>query len=220
MKIEVNNVTKKFKDNVILENVNLVFESGKIYGLIGRNGSGKSIFLKILCGFYEPSNGQILYDGEDIIKEEKYPPSTRALIEKPNFIPDLTGKQNLLLLASIQNIIGEKEIDESMKILGLTPNDNKKYYMYSLGMKQKLGIAQVLMENPNVIILDEPFNGLDDDSVTTLRKILLKEEKKGKIIILATHIKEDIEQLCDIVYKIDDGKITSVDKKELTKINY
>lgn len=220
MKIEVNNVTKKFKDNVILENVNLVFESGKIYGLIGRNGSGKSIFLKILCGFYEPSNGQILYDGEDIIKEEKYPPSTRALIEKPNFIPDLTGKQNLLLLASIQNIIGEKEIDESMKILGLTPNDNKKYYMYSLGMKQKLGIAQVLMENPNVIILDEPFNGLDDDSVTTLRKILLKEKKKGKIIILATHIKEDIEQLCDIVYKIDDGKITSVDKKELTKINY
>jgi len=220
MKIEVKNVTKKFKDNVILENVNLGFESGKIYGLIGRNGSGKSIFLKILCGFYEPSNGQILYDGEDIIKEEKYPPSTRALIEKPNFIPDLTGKQNLLLLASIQNIIGEKEIDESMKILGLTPNDNKKYYKYSLGMKQKLGIAQVLMENPNVIILDEPFNGLDDDSVTSLRKILLKEKKKGKIIILATHIKEDIEQLCDIVYKINDGKITSVDKKELTKNNY
>lgn len=220
MKIEVKNVTKKFKDNVILENVNLVFESGKIYGLIGRNGSGKSIFLKILCGFYEPSNGQILYNDEDIIKEEKYPPSTRALIEKPNFIPDLTGKQNLLLLASIQNIIGEKEIDESMKILELTPNDKKKYYKYSLGMKQKLGIAQVLMENPNVIILDEPFNGLDDDSVTTLRKILLKEKKKGKIIILATHIKEDIEQLCDIVYKIDDGKITSVDKKKLTKINY
>ncbi len=220
MKIEVKNVTKKFKDNVILENVNLDFESGKIYGLIGRNGSGKSIFLKILCGFYEPSNGQILYNGEDIIKEEKYPPSTRALIEKPNFIPDLTGKQNLLLLASIQNIIGEKEIDESMKILGLIPNDNKKYYKYSLGMKQKLGIAQVLMENPNVIILDEPFNGLDDDSVITLRKILLKEKKKGKIIILATHIKEDIEQLCDIVYKINDGKITSVDKKELTKINY
>ncbi len=220
MKIEVKNVTKKFKDNVILENVNLGFESGKIYGLIGRNGSGKSIFLKILCGFYEPNNGQILYDGEDIIKEEKYPPSTRALIEKPNFIPDLTGKQNLLLLASIQNIIGEKEIDESMKILGLTPNDNKKYYKYSLGMKQKLGIAQVLMENPNVIILDEPFNGLDDDSIITLRKILLKEKKKGKIIILATHIKEDIEQLCDIVYKINDGKITSVDKKELTKINY
>ncbi len=220
MKIEVKNVTKKFKDNVILENVNLDFESGKIYGLIGRNGSGKSIFLKILCGFYEPSNGQILYNGEDIIKEEKYPPSTRALIEKPNFIPDLTGKQNLLLLASIQNTIGEKEIDESMKILGLTPNDNKKYYKYSLGMKQKLGIAQVLMENPNVIILDEPFNGLDDDSVITLRKILLKEKKKGKIIILATHIKEDIEQLCDIVYKINDGKITSVDKKELTKINY
>lgn len=220
MKIEVKNVTKKFKDNVILENVNLVFESGKIYGLIGRNGSGKSIFLKILCGFYEPSNGQILYNDEDIIKEEKYPPSTRALIEKPNFIPDLTGKQNLLLLASIQNIIGEKEIDESMKILELTPNDKKKYYKYSLGMKQKLGIAQVLMENPNVIILDEPFNGLDDDSVTILRKILLKEKKKGKIIILATHIKEDIEQLCDIVYKIDDGKITSVDKKKLTKINY
>lgn len=220
MKIEVKNVTKRFKDSVILDDVNLEFVGGKIYGLIGRNGSGKSVLLKMLCAFYEPSSGEILYDGENIIKEEKYPPSTRALIEKPAFIPDLTGKQNLLLLASIQNIIGEKEIDSTMERLGLVPNDNKKYYKYSLGMKQKLGIAQVLMENPDVIILDEPFNGLDDDSVNTLRKILLEEKENGKVIILATHIKEDIEQLCDIVYKVDNMKVKLTAKNDLKKEDY
>lgn len=141
MKIEVKNVTKRFKDSVILDDVNLEFVGGKIYGLIGRNGSGKSVLLKMLCAFYEPSSGEILYDGENIIKEEKYPPSTRALIEKPAFIPDLTGKQNLLLLASIQNIIGEKEIDSTMQRLGLVPNDNKKYYKYSFSLQ--IGIPRV-----------------------------------------------------------------------------
>lgn len=205
MKIEIKNLTKKFKEQSILNNINLTFTDGKIYGLIGRNGSGKSVLLKILCGFYEPTSGEVLFDGVDCIRENSFPPDTRALIEKPNFLPDLTGKENLLLLASIQNKIGEKEVDQVLHDVDLFEDRNKKYHKYSLGMKQKLGIAQVLMENPKILILDEPFNGLDEKSSKKIRNILLKE--KGKIILLATHIKEDVEVLCDEVYKIDGGEI-------------
>ncbi len=207
MKIEVKDLTKKFKNETVLENINLTFLPNNIYGLIGRNGSGKSVFLKLICSFYEPTVGCILYDGEDINKLKIFPPKTRALIEKPNFLPDLTGKENLLLLASIQNVIGEKEVDEVLKKVDLYDEKDKKYHMYSLGMKQKLGIAQALMEDPEVLILDEPFNGLDERSAVKIRNLLLEEKEKGKVIILATHIKEDIDTLCDVVYKVDGGKI-------------
>lgn len=210
MKIEVKKLTKKFKEISILKDINITFSESMIYGLVGRNGSGKSVFLKIICSFYEPTDGCILYDGLDINKLKIFPPRTRALIEKPNFLPDLTGKENLMLLASIQNIVGEKEIDETLKKVDLYDEKDKKYHKYSLGMKQKLGIAQVLMESPDVLILDEPFNGLDDKSASKIRTLLLEEKKKGKTIILATHIKEDINTLCDVVYKIDDGSIQKI----------
>lgn len=215
MKIELKDVTKKFKDIEVLKEVNLKFENGKTYGFIGRNGSGKSILLKMICAFYEPTNGEILFDNVNIIKKGQYPPSTRALIEKPNFLPDLSGKENLKILASIQNKIGENEIDKTLKMLGLDEVQDKKYHKYSLGTKQKLGIAQVLMEDPEVMIFDEPFNGLDEKSATKIRNILLEEKKKGKIIIIATHIKEDIDKLCDVVYKIDGGTIQQLDKREI-----
>lgn len=214
MKIEIKNVTKKFKDIIALESVNMVLEEGKIYGFVGHNGSGKSVLLKIICAFYEPTSGEVLFDGINVIKENSYPPDTRALIEKPNFLPELTGRENLLLLAQVQNKIGEKEIDEVLEAVGLKKVANKKYHQYSLGMKQKLGIAQVLMEDPKIMIFDEPFNGLDEDSVKKIRKILLEEKKKGKIIILATHIKEDIHMLCDIIYKFNDGVVTKVNKRK------
>lgn len=207
MKIELKNISKKYKDVTVLSDINVVFESGKIYGFIGRNGSGKSVLLKMICSFYTPTTGEILFDGENIIKEKKFPPSTRALIEKPNFIPDLTGYENLELLASIQNKIGKEEILKSLDNVNLIAEKDKKYSKYSLGMKQKLGIAQVIMEDPKIMILDEPFNGIEEKTADKLRELLKSEAKKDKIIIIASHIKEDIENLCDVIYKFDEGKM-------------
>ena len=210
MKIEIKKVSKKFKDIKVLKNVSMTLESGHIYGFTGHNGSGKTVLLKLICAFLEPTTGEILFDGKNVIKENSFPPSTRALIEKPNFLSDLTGHENLELLARIQNIIGEKEIEDTLKKVGLEEDQDKLYYKYSLGMKQKLGIAQVLMEDPEILILDEPFNGLDENSIKNIRKILLKEKEKGKLIILATHDKEDIKVLCDEIYKFNDGTVKKV----------
>ena len=207
MKIEVRNLCKEFKKVEVLNNINITFESGKIYGLVGRNGSGKSVFLKILCTFYKPTSGEILFDGVNVIEMGLLPPSTRALIEKPCFIPDMSGFDNLKLLASIQNKIGDKEILEALEKVKLTKDKDKLFRLYSLGMKQKLGIAQVIMESPEVMILDEPFNGIEDSTAEELRNLLKKEAKNGKIIIIATHIKEDIETLADELWKFDEGKI-------------
>ena len=208
MKIEIKNVSKTFQKQEVLKNVNMELEEGKIYGFIGPNGSGKSVLLKIICGFYEPTTGEVLFDGVNIIKNNTFPPDTRALIEKPNFLPDLTGRENLELLANIQRKIGLKEIDETLEKVGLAPDKDKLYHKYSLGMKQKLGIAQVLMEDPKIIILDEAFNGLDKKSSKNIRKQLLAEKEKKKIIILATHIKDDVSILCDEVYHFNDGVVT------------
>ena len=214
MELVLKNVTKKFGENVILKNVNLKFESGKIYGFIGRNGSGKSVLLKLICGFYTVTSGEILLDGMNYIEKNSFPEDTRALIEKPNFIPDLTGFENLKLLASIQNKINDDQIKRAMEEVNIPISSDKKYSKYSLGTKQKLGIAQVLMEDPKIIILDEPFNGIENETVKKLRKVLLKEKKKGKIIILATHIKEDIDELADVVYEVDNGIITEIKKNK------
>ncbi len=212
MELKVIGVSKKFENNYVLKDVNLTFKSGKIYGFIGRNGSGKSVLLKIICGFYSPTEGEILLDNYNYIKDGNFPDSTRALIEKPNFLPDLTGYENLQLLASIQNKIGKKEIDETLQKVNLKEEANKKFAKYSLGTKQKLGIAQVLMEDPKIIILDEPFNGVENDTAKIIRNILLEEKKKDKIIIIASHIKEDIDTLADVVYEVNGGKITELKK--------
>ena len=212
MKIQIKNLSKSFKEITILDNVSIEFESGKIYGLIGRNGSGKSVFLKLLCNFYVPTSGEILYDGLNINEKNIFLPDTRALIEKPSFLPDLSGFDNLKLLASIQGKIGDKEINESLKKVNLFDDKDKKYKIYSLGMKQKLGIAQVLMEDPKVMILDEPFNGIEEKTAYKLRNILKEEVKKDKIIIIASHIKEDVFELADVVYKFDDGKVEICNK--------
>ena len=207
MKVEVKNVTKRFKDNTVLNNVNITFESGKIYGLLGRNGSGKSVLLKLLCGFYNPDQGEILYDGVNIVGDNIFPPNTRALIEKPNFLPDLTGMENLKLLASIQNRIKVDDILKIVEQLNLKNDINKKYKTYSLGTKQKLGIAQVLMENPDVIILDEPLNGVENETANKIRELLLSKKNEGKLIIIASHIKDDFDAIIDEVYEFDNGNV-------------
>lgn len=207
MKIEVQNLEKKFKNNTILSDVNLEFTSGHIYGLAGRNGSGKSAFLKILCGLYKPTLGIVLFNGKNYHLDNMFVPNLRALIEKPSFFPDLTGYENLELLAKIQNKISSNEILSSLKRVNLIEEKDKLYKEYSLGMKQKLGIAQVIMENPDILILDEPFNGIEEETVKKISNYLLELKHLGKLIIISSHIKEDLNYLCDEIYYFDNGKV-------------
>jgi ABC-2 type transport system ATP-binding protein len=165
------------------------------------------MLFKTICGFVRPTTGSVIVNNVDLYKTDTFPHDTRALIEKPKFLPHLTGFENLELLASIQKKIGTKEINHILEKVNLIKYMNKKYIEYSLGMRQKLGIAQVLMESPKIILLDEPFNGLDEDSAKTIRELLLKEKKNGKLILIATHIKEDVKVLCDEVFYMDGGKI-------------
>lgn len=214
MKIEMKNISKKFDGNVILKNVNLTFEDGHIYGFIGRNGSGKSVLLKILCGFYTPTEGSVYVDGKNVTKDMEFLPDTRVLIEKPTFLPDISGIENLKVLASIHSKIDEKRVREVLDLVCLSKEDQeKKFHKYSLGMKQKLGIAQVLMEDPKVMIFDEPLNGIEDTTAKKIREILKEEKKKGKIILLASHIKEDIDDLADILFKVDEGEVHPYQKE-------
>lgn len=210
MEIVVKNVSKKFKKVTILENINMKFESGKIYGIVGRNGSGKSVFLKILCSFYKPTTGEVLFDNVNYSSNNSFPKSTRALIEKPTFFPDLTGFENLKLLASIQNKISDNEINNTFEMVNLSNEKDKKYSEYSLGTKQKLAIAQVLMENPDVMIFDELFNGIEDNTVDKIRNILLELKNQNKIIIVTSHMKEDIDILADEVYKFNNGNVERI----------
>ena len=204
MKIKVENLTKEFKDSLILNDINLEFQEGKVYGLVGPNGSGKSVLLKIICAFYMPTQGKVLIDGVNYNDGNNFPPNLRALIDKPSFIPDLSGFENLKLLANIQNLINDDDIINTLKIVNLYEEKDKKFYKYSMGMKQKLGIASVLMEDPKIMILDEPFNGIDDKSKSKLFEYLTKI-KKNKIIIISSHIVEEIQKVCDEVYYFENG---------------
>ena len=206
MEILIRNLSKKFKDNLVLDNVNLKFESGNIYGFVGENGSGKSVLLKLICSFYIPSNGEILIDNINYCDNSSFPNNLRAFIDIPSFYPEKTGFENLKILAKIQNKINDEKIIETLKIVNLYEEKNKKFYEYSMGMKQKLGIASVIMENPKIIIFDEPFNGVDEKSK---EKIIdyLKKIKNKKIIIVSSHIKEDINKLCDQLYYFEKGTI-------------
>lgn len=207
MKLEVKNLQKSFKKNKVINNISITFESGKIYGLSGRNGSGKSVFLKLICSFYIPDEGEILLDGYNYISNNDFLPNARALIENPDFISDITGFENLKLLASIQGKINDDVIIDFLKNFSLYDQKDKKYSEYSIGMKQKLGIIQVLMENPDIIILDEPFNGVDESSVNKIKKYILNLKKQNKLIIISSHIKNDLKELCDEIYNFDNGSI-------------
>lgn len=207
-KIAVEHGYKSFGSQTVLRDINIVMESGNIYGLIGRNGSGKTVLLKCLIGFMQLSQGRILLD--DTIEREKgkFLQNVGFIVNQIGFLPELSGFKNLKYLASIQGIADKEAIQQAMKQVGLDPDNRKKVKHYSVGMKQKLGIAQAIMENPDILILDEPMNGLDEASVTLIRNLLLDLKQQGKLIILSSHNREDIELLCSQTFRITDGQIT------------
>jgi ABC-2 type transport system ATP-binding protein len=205
--ITVENATKRFKDKAVFQNVSLQMESGNSYGFIGYNGCGKSVLLKSICGFSRLSSGKITLSGKIIGKDIDFIENAGVIIETPAFMEHLSGMENLLMIAQIRKIIDKPRIEETLKLLGLFEDRNKAVKKYSLGMKQKLRIAQAIMENPKILILDEPTNGLDKDSVMLLRDYLVNFVKNGGLLILTSHNKEDIEICCENIYEFDKGNL-------------
>lgn len=208
--IEVKNYTKKIKDNVILDNINLILEKGKIYGFVGRNGSGKTMLFRAICGLIRPTEGQVIIDGQSITKDIDFPNSCGVILETPGFWGDLTGFECLKNIASINSKINEEDINKWMIKLGLNPKDKRQFKKYSLGMKQKLALVQAFMEEPELIILDEPTNALDEESIINLRNILMDFRKKGVTVLIASHNRSEIENLSDKIFNINLGKLKEV----------
>ena len=205
--INLENVSKTFKDKTVLQPLDLTIETGKITGFIGRNGSGKTVLFKLICGLMLPTTGTVTVDGVQIGKDRDFAPDTGVLIETPSFINYESGLRNLRDLAAIQKKINLEQVRDAIRLVGLDPDDKKRVGKYSLGMRQRLGIAQAIMENPSLIILDEPMNGLDKEGVEDMREVFARLRAEGKTILLASHAVEDIDILCDSVYELDSGVI-------------
>lgn len=211
MKIKLENVSKRFKNENVLKGISYSFESGKIYSIVGRNGSGKSVLLKIIAGLYLQDKGNVLFDNKNYNMINEIPDNLGIVIEQSSFINDLTGLENLKLLASIRNVATERDIVESLEIVNLKDDMNKKYSKYSLGMRQKLSIAQAIMEHQKVILLDEPFNGIDRQSVVAIKEYLKRVKNEDKLIIITTHIMDDVVDLSDVMLYIEDGMLNEKD---------
>ncbi len=207
--ISVNKITKRYGENEVLSDICVELHSGKIYGLVGRNGCGKTMLMKCICGFVKPTSGSIVINGKVLGKDMDVPENMGLIIENPGFIPNYSGYKNLSLLASVRGTIGRKEILEYMQMVGLDAKNKKHVGKYSMGMRQKLGIVQAIMEKPEILLLDEPMNGLDRKSVELVRNLIKKTADDGAVVLLASHNQEDIDVLCDVVYRMEDGKICS-----------
>lgn len=210
--VEISQVTKRFGEDLVLKEVNLTLETGKVYGIVGNNGSGKTVLMKCICGFLPVTTGSIRVMGKRIGRDVDFPESLGVIIETPGFLTHLTGRKNLEILADLNRRITKADIRLVLKKVGLDPDMKKAVGKYSLGMRQRLGIAQAIMEDPRLLILDEPFNGLDKHGVAEIRKILLELKQEGKTILLASHNEEDIRILCDRVYEMDGGILRRLDK--------
>ncbi|MDE5781077.1 MAG: ABC transporter ATP-binding protein [Lachnospiraceae bacterium] len=204
MGIVVEHIDKSFGKENVLKDVSLTIGSGEIFGVMGNNGSGKTVLMKCICGFMKPDRGKIYVNGRQIGRECDFPDSLGMIIETPGFLPNLSGYRNLKILADLKAKIGKQEIRESLKRVGLDPYLKKNVSKYSLGMRQRLGIAQAIMEDPDVLILDEPFNGLDKTGAAQMRELLKELKSQGKSILLASHNAQDIEELCDNVHEMED----------------
>lgn len=207
MYIDIKNLSKEIKGTPILSNITVRFDSGKIYGLKGKNGSGKTMLMRTISGLIRPTKGQVIINGEVLGDDISFPKSIGVLIENPTFINKYTGYKNLQVLANIQNKIGSDKIIETLKKVGLDPFDKRVYRKYSLGMKQRLGIACAIMEEPDIVVLDEPINALDNNGVLIIRNILLNIKDRGGIVIVACHDNEELELLSDEIYELCDGEI-------------
>ena len=206
--IEVHNLSLAIGKTEILRQIDVHFAAGQIHGLIGRNGSGKTMLMKCICGFVRPTMGSVTVAGKQIGKDCDFPDSVGIIIETPGFIPYYSGYRNLKLLADLNRKINQETIRNTMKQVGLDPDLKRHVRKYSLGMRQRLGLAQAIMENPDLLILDEPMNGLDKEGVADMRKYLLDLKAQGKTILIASHSAEDISVLCDTVCEMDKGVLT------------
>ena len=208
--IQVKNLSKDFGQDRVLKCVNRDFESGKIHGIVGNNGSGKTVLMKCICGFLLPTEGTVIVNGRRVGKDVDFPPDLGVIIETPGFLPGVTGVKNLEILASLNKKIGLSEIADAIRRVGLDPHMKKPVGKYSLGMRQRLGIAQAIMEDPSLLILDEPLNGLDKHGVAEMRKLIKGLKDEGKTILLASHNQGDIDELCDTVCEMDAGVMTAI----------
>lgn len=209
MKLLVNDVSKSIGGKAVLSNVSLCLESGNVYGFSGRNGSGKTMLFRALSGLMKTDSGTVVWDGRTVGKDFSVLPGLGIVLENAALFPDLTGMQNLMYLAGLTRRIGRREIEDAMMRAGLDPADKRTYRKYSLGMKQRLAVAQAVMEKPDVLMLDEPTNGLDDAGVEKIRQIILKEKERGALILLASHNKEDMALLADTLYRMENGRVAA-----------
>lgn len=214
MKISVKDVSREMKSNIILDNINLEFESGKIYCLCGHNGSGKTMLLRAIAGLIQIDHGEIMIDEKILHKDIDYPPEMGLIIETPTFFKYYTGMENLQYLAEIRNKISQNDIIEALKRVGLDPNDRRTVAKYSLGMKQRLAIAQAVMEKPQLILLDEPTNALDPDAVIQFKRMMEEEKRRNACIIIATHNHQDIDELFDEKIYLNSGRVERVEKND------
>ncbi len=210
--LELKNVVKTIKENTVLEDINLYMESGKVYGLVGRNGSGKTMLIRTMSGLLKPTSGAVLYNSKDLYEKGADSCYIGITLDGVGLYPELTGLENLIQLAKIKKKVGKKEVIKAIERVGLKPEDKRTFRKYSLGMKQRILIAQAIMEEPDLLFLDEPTNGLDEEGVQLVRQIVQEEKERGCLVIIASHNKEDIEILCDKVIHISGGEI--IEKQE------
>jgi ABC-2 type transport system ATP-binding protein len=212
MKIEIRNVTKVIKKTKVIDNVDITFEGGKIYGLSGKNGCGKTMLMRLISGLIYPTEGEVVIDGKILGKDCSFPKSIGLLIENPAFLEEYTAYENLRMLNGVGgNRLDKEEILSLIKSVGLDPHDSRKYYKFSLGMRQRLGIAAAIMGKPDVILLDEPINAIDEDGVSEIRDLIRSLSGEDRIIIIACHDKEEMEYMADEIIYMKDGKIVKGD---------
>lgn len=213
--IELYDLGKTFGQDVVLKGVNRNFEAGKIHGIVGNNGSGKTVMFKLICGFLQPTTGKVVVQGKQIGRDVDFPQDLGLIIETPGFLPQLSGIRNLEILASLKKKIGLREAANAIRRVGLDPMSTKPVGKYSLGMRQRLGIAQAIMEEPSLMILDEPMNGLDKNGVAEMRALFRSLATDGRTILLASHNIADIDTLCDTVCEMDAGVMTMIREERL-----